>query len=312
MKKIMLMFIAALSCVMMFNQAIALQKLTLVLDWFVNPDHAPIYVAQQQGFFKEQGLEVKIVAPADPTDAEKMVAAGKAELGISYQPQLMMAIDNGLPLKRAGTLIATPLNCLAVLQSSPVKSIADLKGKRIAIEGSQATSFMLRAMLHSAGLKLNDVKFVTVKYNLSQALLSGRVDAASGMVRNFEPLEMKMAGKPVRLFYPEDYGVPNYDELVFITNEKLATDPRIKKFLFAQQQAVNYLINHPQKSWLAFAKANPQLDNMVNHKAWVATLPRFALRPAAIEQQRFNALSKVLKQQGMLKHNLALKSYAIQ
>merc|ERR1711964_643422 len=100
-----------------------------MLDWFVNPDHGPIIIAQEKGYFAEQDLAVKIVAPADPSDPPKLVAAGKADLAISYQPQLHLQIHEGLPLKRVGTLVATPLNCLLTLADGPVKSPADLAGK---------------------------------------------------------------------------------------------------------------------------------------------------------------------------------------
>ncbi|HWL58647.1 MAG TPA: ABC transporter substrate-binding protein, partial [Paracoccus sp. (in: a-proteobacteria)] len=111
--------------------ALAQDKMTLILDWFVNPDHAPIIVAQEKGFFTEEGLDVEVVAPADPADPPKLVAAGKADLAISYQPQLHLQVHQGLPLKRVGTLVATPLNCLMVKADGPVQTIADLKGKKV-------------------------------------------------------------------------------------------------------------------------------------------------------------------------------------
>ncbi len=111
--------------------AFAADKMTLILDWFVNPDHGPIIVAQEKGYFTNAGLEVEIIAPADPSDPPKLVAAGKAEMAISYQPQLHLQIHEELPLIRVGTLVATPLNCLLVLEDGPIKSIADLKGKKV-------------------------------------------------------------------------------------------------------------------------------------------------------------------------------------
>ena len=96
----------------------AADQLTLLLDWFVNPDHAPILVAQARGYFADAGLEVEIIAPADPNDPPKLVAAGQAEIAISYQPQLHIQVDQGLPLARIGTLVATPLNSLVVLADS--------------------------------------------------------------------------------------------------------------------------------------------------------------------------------------------------
>ncbi len=119
--------------------------MTVILDWFVNPDHGPIVIAQEKGFFAEQGLDVEIVAPADPADPPKMVAAGQADIAVSYQPQLHLQIHEGLPLVRVGTLIATPLNCLLVLEDGPVKQIADLKGKKIGFSVAGVEEALLTA-----------------------------------------------------------------------------------------------------------------------------------------------------------------------
>ena len=108
----------------------AQDKITLLLDWFVNPDHGPIIVAQEKGYFEEAGLEVEVIAPADPADPPKLVAAAKADLAVSYQPQLHLQVAEGLPLIRVGTLVATPLNCLLTLKDGDIKSIVDLKGKK--------------------------------------------------------------------------------------------------------------------------------------------------------------------------------------
>jgi len=156
-----------------------LKPLTLVLDWFVNPDHAPIFVAQQQGFFKQQGLDVKIISPADPSDPPKLVAAGKADLALTYQPQLVMQVSQGLPLVRIASLIDTPLDCLAVNAASHIYSIADLKGKTIGYSSGAIDQATLKIMLEHHGLSLNDVKLINVRYGLTQALMADKVDAVT-------------------------------------------------------------------------------------------------------------------------------------
>lgn len=266
------------------------EKLTVVLDWFVNPDHAPLFVAQQQGYFKAQGLDVTIIPPADPSDPPKLVAAGKADIAIDYQPHLLLAQSEGLPLVQMGTLIATPLNCLAVLTDGPIQKLSDLKGKRIGYSVSAMDTPMLQTLLASQGLTLNDVTLINVRYDLMQALLSKKVDAVIGVMRNIEVIQMQLAGHPVRAYYPEDYGMPPYDELVFITRPGLKQDPRLQKFLFATEMGVQYLVNHPDSSWQQFAKEHPELNNELNQRAWQATLPRFALRPAAVEPARCQRL----------------------
>ena len=128
-------FAAALliAATLLSQPASAAEKMTVLLDWFVNPDHAPLIVAREKGYFAAAGLDVELIAPADPNDPPKLVAAGKADIAVSYQPQLHVQVEAGLPLVRIGTLVATPLNSLVVLKDGPIKTIGDLKGKKSAI-----------------------------------------------------------------------------------------------------------------------------------------------------------------------------------
>ena len=167
-----------------------------MLDWFVNPDHAPIIVADERGYFANAGLDVEIVAPADPNDPPKLVAAGQADIAISYQPQLHIQVDQGLPLARIGTLVATPLNSLVVLADGPIEEIADLKGRKVGFSVGGFEDALLGAMLGQHGLKLDDVELVNVNFALSPALLSGQVDAVIGAFRNFELNQLELEGRP--------------------------------------------------------------------------------------------------------------------
>jgi putative hydroxymethylpyrimidine transport system substrate-binding protein len=271
-----------------------LQKLTVILDWFVNPDHAPLFVAQQQGYFRAQGLDVKFVAPADPSDPPKLVAVGKAEIAVDYQPHFLLEVAQGLPLAQVGTLVATPLNCLAVLADGPIQTLRDLKGKRVGYSTGGIDSVMLQVMLESQGLSLKDVQLINVHYALTQALLAKKVDAVTGLMRNFELIQLQLAGHPARAFYPEEHGMPPYDELIYVIRNDKRDDPRIAHFLTAVEQGTQYLINHPQSSWQEFAKQHPELNNELNRQAWLVTLPRFALRPAAKDPQRCQVLAQYL------------------
>ena len=113
------------------GHAAAADRLTVLLDWFVNPDHAPLVIAKELGYFARAGLDVELIAPADASAPPRLVAAGQADIAITYQPDLVLQIKQGLPLVRFGTLIDSPLSCLIVLKDGPVKTLADLKGKKI-------------------------------------------------------------------------------------------------------------------------------------------------------------------------------------
>jgi putative hydroxymethylpyrimidine transport system substrate-binding protein len=294
------------------SPATAAEKLTLLLDWFVNPDHAPIMVADKRGYFAERGLEVEIIAPADPNDPPKLVAAGQADIAISYQPQLHIQRDQGLPLTRIGTLVATPLNALVVLDDGPIRSIADLKGAKVGFSVGGFEDALLGAMLASHDLTLDDVELINVNFALSPALLSGQVDAVIGAFRNFELNQLDLEGSPGRAFYPEEEGVPAYDELIFIANSGKLDDPRLPRFLDAIEAGTLYLLNHPDESFQLFIEGRPELNDELNRLAWQDTLPRFALRPAAMDTARYERFAAFLEDQSLIKAPPPVETYAIE
>ncbi len=287
-------------------------KLVLILDWFVNPDHAPILVAKEKGYFSEAGLEVEIIAPADPNDPPKLVAAGKADLAVSYQPQLHIQVAEGLPLVRVGTLIATPLNTLLALADGPIKSIADLKGRRIGYSVGGFEDALLGAMLEKHGLALNDVTLININFSLSPALLSGQVDAVIGAFRNFELNQLEIEGRKGRAFYVEEEGVPAYDELIFVAKRDGYDAALMRRFLDAIERGVQYLVNHSDEAYALVASANPDLKDELNRRAWRDTLPRFALRPAALDRARYERFAAFLATRGLIKEALPVEAYAVE
>ena len=262
----------------------AAEKLTVLMDWFTNPDHAQLILAEELGYFKDAGLEVDLVEPADPSLPPKMVAAGKADIAITYQPQLHVQVAQGLPLSRFGTLVSTPLNSLVVLEDGPIKSIADLKGRKVGFSVGGFEDALLKSMLEKHGLTLDDIELVNVNFSLSPSLITGQVDAVIGAYRNFELNQMDIENHPGKAFYPEEEGVPVFDELILVTNNNNRDNPALGKFITAIERATTYLINHPDDAWELFKNTKPEtLDNELNRRAWKDTLPRFALRPAALD-----------------------------
>ena len=292
------------------SPARAADKLTVMLEWFVNPDHAPLVVADKLGLFKEAGLEVTMVPPSDPSAVPRLVAAGQADIGVHYQPNLYLDHAAGIPIVRVGTLVETPLNSVIVKADGPIKSLADLKGKTVgyAVSGTETT--LLGQMLAKAGLKLDDVKLVNVNFALSAALIGGKVDATIGGYRNFELTQMKLEGHPGTAFYPEEHGVPAYDELILITRRDAVGDSRLPRFLAAIEKAALSLTNHPQEAWKLFIAAHPDLDDALNRQAWTDTLPRFAKRPRALDQGRYERFGAFLVERGLIQKAPALAEIA--
>lgn len=289
----------------------AAEKATVLLDWFVNPDHGPLVVARDKGFFADEGLEVELIAPADPNDPPKLVAAGRADVAVSYQPQLHIQVAEGLPLRRFATLVATPLNCLVVLEDSPVRGIADLAGRKVGFSVGGFEDALLGAMLAGVGLGIDDVTLINVNFSLSPSIVSGQVDAVIGAFRNFELNQMDLAGHPGRAFYVEEHGVPAYDELIMVAHAERAGDAKFAALTRALERGVQYLVNHPAESWALFIEAYPELDDDLNRLAWRDTLPRFALRPAALDRGRYARFASFLAEQGLIAEALPADAYAV-
>ncbi len=293
------------------NNLFATDKLIVLLDWFANPDHAPLFVAQQQGFFKKQNLDVELIGPADPSDPPKLVAAGKADIAITYQPEFLEQVDQGLPLTMIGTLINRPLGCLVVLKNGPIKSIQDLKNKTIGYSGGGKNNATVKIMLEKNGVNLNAVNLLNIHYDLTQALLAKKVDAVTGMMRNFEMIQMELAGMPGRAFYPEENGMPNYSELVFVSQLTKANDSRNSRFLMALTEGVSYLRKHPEETWQIFVKTHPELNNELNRRAWFATIPYFTKEPAKIDKPAFLHFAQFMQKNGLIKTIQPITRYVV-
>lgn len=295
------------------NVAWGADKLTVLLDWFVNPDHAPLFVAQERGYFRDRGLEVKFIAPSNPNDPPKLVAAGKADLAVSYQHQHQMQVDQGLPLVRVATLVATPLNSLVVLADGDIESIGDLKGKTIGYSVGGFETVLLRVMLEKVGLSLEDVRLINVNFSLSPSLFAGQTDAVIGAFRNFELNQMDIENRPGRAFYVEEYGIPAYDELIMVANQNSLANPALRAFIDGLEAGVQYLVNHPDESWKLFiAGDRKDLDDELNRRAWRDTLPRFALRPGALDRTRYLRFARFLKEQDIIKEIAPLENWAVE
>ena len=297
---------------MLASPTAAQDKLTVLLEWFVNPDHAPLVVAQELGLFEKAGLEVELLPPADPSIVPRAVASGQAEIGVHYQPNLYLDHEAGVPLVRFGTLVETPLNTLTVLADGPINDLTDLAGKRIGFSVSGFEDVILSTMLSSAGVNPEAVEFVNVNFALTASLIGGRVEATIGGYRNFELTQMRLEGYEGKAFFPEDHGVPIYDELIFVTRPDLVSDDRLVRFLEAVEKGANYLTNHPEESWELFIRAYPDLDDELNRQAWADTLPRFAKRPAALDTRRYERFGKFLADKGLIKAAPALGDIAVE
>jgi len=293
-------------------QPAATGQMTVILDWLLNANHAALFAAQQCGAFARAGLKVKLVAPADPDSPCRLVAAGQADLAVSYGSQINMIDAAGLPLLRIATLIDTPLNTIAALGDGKIRTLADLKGKKVGISVGGVEEALLDAMLQSAGLARTDVTPVKVNYDMVTALISHQLDAAIGAYRNNEILQLRQMGQNPVVFLPEEHGVPPFDELILVARRDRLSDPRLKRFVAALRDGADALIKAPEPMWQAFAAAHPELATPLNHASWTATLPAIATDPAKLDAQRYLTFQAFALAHGIINKTMPLGQFATQ
>jgi putative hydroxymethylpyrimidine transport system substrate-binding protein len=282
--------------------------LTVLLDWFINPDHAPLLVAQQTGEFARAGLIVELIEPADAAMAPKLVAAGHGDIALTDEPHFHEQIAGGLPLVRVGALIDRPLSTLAALRRSGIAKIGDLRGRRIGHGSGDAERAMVGAMLATAGLTLGDVQLVDIGEQLTVALLTGQVDAAT-VYRNFEILALREQGAEPIAFDYEAYGVPWFDELILVAGASSVPDSRLPRFLSALRHAVATLRADPIAAWTSCADAQAELNTVLNRAAWIASVPYFAADPAAVNLGRYDSFAAFLAKAGIIPRPRPARTY---
>ena len=213
----------------------------------------------------------------------------------------MVDLNNQLPLMRIGTIVNSPLNSLVVLADSQIQSISDLKDKTVGFSVGGFEDAVLGAMLESQGLTLDDVNLVNVNFALSPSLYAGKVDAVIGAFRNFELNQMDIDGRPGRAFYPEDHGVPAYEELILVTHPDFAGKDKLERFLTVLDQATSLIINDPETSYRSFVSFRPDdLDNELNRRAWRDTLPKLARKTRQTDPNSWDRFAHFMKDRDLI------------
>jgi putative hydroxymethylpyrimidine transport system substrate-binding protein len=246
-------------------------QLTLMLDFFPNADHAGIYAAEAGGHFEDVGLDVEIRQPPDPAAPIKQVAAGRVDLAISYEPEVLRARDKGLAVQSVGAIVQVPLTSIISLPHAKIAVPADLDGKEVGTAGIDYQSAYLETIAREANAKVEERD---VGFNLQAALLSKKVDATLGAFWNYEGTELELKGKNPQIIRMEDAGVPTYDELVLVANAD-RDDDRIKRFIAALERGTDELQKDPDKAIKGLLDANPDLDPELQRAVVEVTLPLF-------------------------------------
>lgn len=256
------------------------EALSLTLDFYPNPDHAGIYMAEKLGYFEEAGLDVSIHTPADPAAPIKLLAAGQTDLAISYEPEVLLAHEQGLDVVAVAALVDRPLTSLIWLKKSGIKGVAGLRGKTIATAGIPYQDAYLKTILARTKLSPSDVDTVNVGYGLLPALVGGKAQAMLGGFSNVEGVDLRLRGKDPVVTPVDELGVPTYDELVLVARrDRLEEDPQaIRLFLGALARGTAAAVESPGAATDAVLAANKDLDPKLTQAEIDATLPLLSKR----------------------------------
>jgi putative hydroxymethylpyrimidine transport system substrate-binding protein len=257
------------------TSAPATKPFTVMLDFFPNADHAPLYSAIAHGDFSAVGLDVRPQVPAEPADPLKLLAAGKVDMAISYEPELLLARDQGLKLVSIGALVQRPLTSIIALAGQHVRTVADLAGKRVGTAGIDYQAAELRAALQASAVNPSTVREVNVGFNLVPAMLSGKVAATLGGFWNYEAIQLRLLHKHPIVIPVDEAGVPAYDELVLVVREDEARTrgQDLRAFMQALARGEREVRANPQEAAALVVKANPSLEPKLQLESIRQTLP---------------------------------------
>lgn len=255
-----------------------LKEVNVLLDWYPNAVHSFLYAAEEQGYFKEAGLKVNLITPAGTDDGIKLVAAGKADLAISYPKQIILARGENIPVKSVGAIVRSSLNQLMVRKDSGVKTLKDLEGKKVGYASFDIDKETVKAMVAQAGGDPSKVEFVDVGYDLMPGIETKQVDAIIGGYINHEKILLEKKGIELETFAPSDFGVPNNYELAFVASDDAIknNNDTIQAFLGAAKKGFEYTQKNPDKALDLILKAQNEsfpLDEETEKKSLEILLP---------------------------------------
>ncbi|MBI4305758.1 MAG: ABC transporter substrate-binding protein [Chloroflexi bacterium] len=289
-------------------------RISLALDWFPNSNHAGIFEAVERGYFKDEGLDVRVYTPADPSTVLQTVGAGRDDFGISYQPDLLQARSESIPVVSVLAIVQHPLNSVMALAPSGIDSPGDLKGKKVGHPNIASNRAMLATMLATEDVRLTDVELVDVGFDLVPALIGGRVDAVVGAYWTHESIVMEEQGYKVNIMRMEKHGVPDFYELVLVTNEDTLKNRKdvVEKFVRAFRKGFEVAIANPQGSIDTLIKHNPDTVNQpverkgvdVLQPMWKAEAPKFGWQA----EERWVGFANWMKKEGFVKETLDPKA----
>ncbi len=286
------------------------EDIVVTLDWFQNANHAGIYEAVDRGFFEDENLNVSIVPPADPAAILGLVATGSSDFAFYYQPDLLQARQEGIPVVAVAGIVQRPLNSIMTLKSSGIERPSQLAGKKVGTPGLPWNEAMLTTMLEADGLTRDDVEMIDVGWTVSQSLMAGTVDAIIGVYWTYESIIMENEGYESNVLMPDEWGVPSYYELVLVTSEDTVKNrpEMVEKFVKAFNRGYGQAADDPQGSIDTMLRLNPdaEIDEAVDRVGVELLAPLWKSEDAPVgsfDSDRWDSLVIWMKAQSLLDDN---------
>ena len=293
-----------------------LKQLTLMLDWYLSPQHAALIVAKERALFAAQGLEIELLTPADPSIAIKLLAAGEVDLALTRQPLLHLHAHDGAPITRIATLIETPLNAVIVAGEAPAPAaVADaLADLHYGYSTREGRDVLVEQLLPRSVRQVDDfVAPERVHFDAADALRSSRVDAVADGFFHTLPQQLASDGIVTHTVRYSDIDIPRHDGLILLANsDSVARQATTwSRVLIALEEASNWMIEHPEEAWTLLVTTHPVLDNPINQEAWDDLLRRVALSPAALDERRYAAFESYLQSAGVTENSIPITRLAV-
>jgi len=292
-----------------------LKQLTLMLDWYVSPQHAALIVAKQRGLFAAQGLELELLTPADPSIAIKLLAAGEVDLALTRQPLLHLHAHDGASITRIGTLIETPLNAVIVAGDAPSSETTDqLASLHYGFSTREGRDVLVDQLVPTSLRQIDDFNPPeSVHFDAASALREGRVDAIADGFYHTLPQQLASDGIATYTVRYNDIDMPRHDGLILLANSDTVTRRAAtwSRVLIALEEASNWIIENPEATWSLLISSHPAMDNAINEAAWDDLLRRIAISPAALDARRYAAFERYLQRSGITGAALPVSRLAV-
>lgn len=305
MKKVITGILILISLIACSNQQ-EVTKVSLALDWYPNSNHAGIFYAKDLGLFSSANLEVEVYTPSDPSTILQTVGAGRDQFGISYQPDLLLARNEGVPVVAVSSIVRSPLNSIMTLGSSGISSPAQLKGRTIGYPGIPLNIGILESILDGQGLTMNDIELIDVGFDLVPALLSGRVDAVIGAFWSHESILIELEGKEVNILKFQDWGIPEYHELVLVTSEDYLAknEDIVMEFIKAFNQGFESSVKDNEAAMDSLVKAFPEVNIELEKRGIKLLSPLWEESRSSKNLDSWNKFGDWMKSKGLINSDL--------